>query len=234
MRSGRIGRTVLALTLAAGALVGLVARNASAGVVVCQRKSKITLRDGSCKPKEQTVQLEGGSIDTSTLGQVPSAGTAASATAADTAATAATATTAGTAASATTAQTADDAGLLDGLDSTAFQGRIRWAHVSSGGASILSQSGGISLVTEPITGIVVLDFGTDLRGHGILATVRNGLTQRGWAQVSICGFDNAGGPETTLCNVGGDVADTTNELAVAIVDHDGNAVDRNFYVAVFP
>src|SRR6188508_1685986 len=152
MRSGRIGRATLALTLAAGALVGLVVRDASAGVVVCQRKSKITLRDGSCKPKEQTVQLEGGSIDTSTLGQVPSAGTAASATAADTAETA---TSAGTAASATTAQTADDAGMLDGLDSTDFQGRIRWAHVSTGGASILSQSGGISIVTEPIAGIVV-------------------------------------------------------------------------------
>ena len=226
-----LGRIALALTVAAGALMGSVGRDAQAGVVVCQRKSKISLREGTCKPKEQAVQLEGGSIDASTLGQVPSAGTAASATAADTADTA---TTAGTAASATTAQTAGDAGLLDGLDSTAFQGRIRWAHVSSGGAEILSQSGGISLVTEPITGIVVLNFGADLRGHGVLATVRNGLTQRGWAQVSICGFGNGGGTETTLCNVGGNVTDQPNELAIAIVDHDGNAVDRNFYVAVFP
>jgi hypothetical protein len=222
---------VVGVTVAAGALVGPVAGDAEAAVVVCQRKSKIRLRDGSCKPKEQAVQLEGGSIDTTTLGQVPSAATADSAT---TAGTAGAATTAQTADSATTALTAGDAGLLDGLDSTALQGRIRWAHVASGGTSILAQSGGISLVTEPVTGIVVLDFGQDLRNHGIIATVRNGLPNRGWAQVSICGFPNGGGPETTLCNVGGDVTDMPNELAVAIVDHDGNAVDRNFYVAVLP
>ena len=224
-----IGRLAAGLTVAVVLTVSLV--EAQAAVVVCQRKKTIRLREGSCKPSEQPVRLDGASVDPATLDQVPSAGTAGSAA---TAATADNATSATAADTATTAENAANASLLDGLDSTAFQGRIRWAHVASGGSSILSQSGGISLRTEPITGIVVLNFGEDLRGRGIIATVRNGLTARGWAQVSICGFNNGGGPETTLCNVGGDVDDMPYELAVAIVDHDGNAVDRNFYVAVLP
>ena len=169
-----IGRLAAGLTVAVVLTVSLV--EAQAAVVVCQRKKTIRLREGSCKPTEQPVRLDGASVDPATLDQVPSAGTAGSAA---TAATADNATSATAADTATTAENAANASLLDGLDSTAFQGRIRWAHVASGGSSILSQSGGISLRTEPITGIVVLNFGEDLRGRGIIATVRTGLTARG-------------------------------------------------------
>ena len=234
MRRGMlaVGHVVLVVVVMTAATLG-TAGEADAAVVLCQRKGKIRLRDGSCTPKEQLVQLDGASVDAASLDQVPSAAAADSATSAGAAASAATAASATTADSATTAATAADAGLLDGLDSAAFQRRVRWAHVSNAGV-ILAQSGGISVVTEPIAGIVVLDFGEDLRGKAVVATVRNGLTNRGWAQVSVCGFGNGGGPETTLCNVGGDVADVTNELAVAMIDENGTGVDRNFHVVVLP
>ena len=231
MRGGMfaVGHVVLVVVVMTAATLGTTGE-ADAAVVLCQRKGKIRLRDGSCTSKEQPVQLDGASVDAAGLDQVPSAAVADSATSAGAAASA---TTANSATTADNALTAADAGLLDGLDSTAFQRRVRWAHVSNAGV-ILAQSGGISVVTEPIAGIVVLDFAEDLRGKAIVATVRNGLANRGWAQVSVCGFGNGGGPETTLCNVGGDVADVTNELAVAMVDENGTGVDRNFYVVVLP
>lgn len=219
------------VAMAFGIAVGPAASDADAAVVVCKRKQKLRLRENACKPNEQAVQLGGDAVDPATLAKVPEATTA------DTATTAGSATSCDTATSATsadTAGTATDAAMLGGLPPSAFQGRARWALVASGGTEILVQSGGISIVAEPVAGIVVLDFGEDLRGRGVLATVRGGLTAKGWAQGAICGQGNGGGPQTSTCNVGGDVADVPSELAIATVDPDGNAADRSFYVAVLP
>jgi hypothetical protein len=90
-------------------------------------------------------------------------------------------------------------------------------------------------VAEPIAGIVVLEFGEDLRGRGVIATVRGGLLNKGSAQVAICGGATVGGsPEVSFCNVGGDVQDAPTELAIATIDETGAAVERAFYVAVLP
>jgi hypothetical protein len=212
----RIG---LALVLAvAGTLATPPAVDAAA--VLCQRKAKLRLRDGACKPKETPVQLAGTSVETATLGQVPSAAQAAAADSATTT---------------QSAETAADADLLGGLAPESYQQRIRWALVSADGLTIIGQSGGIAIVAEPVTGIVVLDFGEDLRGRGLLATVRGGLANKGWAQAAICGGGTLPpNPETSFCNVGGSVQDVPNELAVATVDDTGAAVDRSFYVAVVP
>jgi len=191
--------------------------SADAAAVVCQRKAKVRLRDGACKPKETEVRLAGSSVETETLEQVPSAAQADSSGAAD------------------SADTAIDAENLGGLPPDAYQQRIRWALVSADGATIIAQSGGISPVVEPITGIVVLEFGEDLRGRGVVATVRGGLSNKGSAQVAICGGSTIGGnPEVSFCNVGGDVQDAPTELAIATIDETGAAVERAFYVAVLP
>jgi hypothetical protein len=186
----------------------LPVESADAAAVVCQRKAKVRLRDGACKPKETQVQLSGASVEVPTLEQVPSAAQA---------------------------DVALDADHLGGLPPEAYQGRIRWALVSADGTEIIAQSGGITPVAEPIAGIVVLDFGEDLRGRGVVATVRGGLLNKGSAQVSICGGATLGAhPEITFCNVGGDVQDVPSELAIATIDENGTAVERAFYVAVLP
>jgi hypothetical protein len=215
-------RTVIAALTLAVVLPPGAAPDVDAAVVVCKRKQKLRLRETACKATEQPVQMAGDAVDPTTLPEVPAA------------AHADTATTATSATSAASAGTAGDAALLGGLPPSAFQGRIRWALVAAGGTEIVTQSGGFTLVAEPVLGIVVLNLGEDLRGRAVLATVRGGLTNKGWAQVAICGGGNGGGAETSLCNVGGSVTDMPNELAVATVDPDGNAVDRSFYVAVLP
>lgn len=184
---------------------------ADAAVIVCKKGKKLLLREDACKgTKETQVELSGAGIDVSNLPAVP---TATSATSAE------------------TCESATDAGTLDGLDSADLL--PRWATVNTDCSEIIAQSGGISIVEiTPITGICVLDFGSDLRGHGVAATVRGGLTNVGWAQAGICGAPD-GGPETSNCNVPG-AANTPNELAIARVDADGNGADRTFYVAVLP
>jgi hypothetical protein len=175
--------------------------------VLCKRKNKLTVRETACKTKETPVQLAGSSVDASSLPKVPSA---------------------------TAADGATDADTLDGTDSAEFQGRIRWALVAADGSEILAQSGDISLIAEAITGVYVLEFGEDLRGRGVVATVRGGITNKGWAQAAICGGGNSGGPQTSTCNVGGSVTDMPHELAIATFDPDGTSADRSFYVAVLP
>jgi hypothetical protein len=187
-------------------LVGPAAHSEGAAVL-CKRKNKLTVRETACKTKETAVQLAGSSIDASSLPKVPSA---------------------------TAADAAADAATFDGKDPTDFQGRIRWALVAADGSEILAQSGDISLLPEAVTGVYVLDFGEDLRGRGVIATVRGGITGKGWAQAAICGGGNSGGPQTSFCNVGSPVTDMPNELAVATFDPDGTSTDRSFYVAVLP
>jgi hypothetical protein len=203
---------MVVLVVVLGALVG-TAGESDAAAVLCKRKSKLILRETACKARETAVQLDGASVELSTLPKVGAA------TQAD---------------SATQAVSADDADTLDGKDSGELQGRIRWALVSLDGSQILAQSGGISILAEALTGVVVLDFGEDLRGRGVLATVRGGLTSKGWAQAAICGGGNDGGPQVSFCNIGGSVTDMPNELAISTIDPDGNAADRSFYVAVLP
>lgn len=199
-------RKAITVLFVVSVLVGAATRSEGAAVL-CKRKNKLTVRETACKTKETEVQLAGSSVDASTLPKVPSA---------------------------TAADAATDADTLDGNDSAEFQGRIRWALVSADGSEITAQSGDISLITDAIAGVYVLDFGEDLRGRGLIATVRGGINGKGWAQAAICGGGHSGGPQTSFCNVGGLVTDMPNELAVATFDPDGTSTDRSFYVAVLP
>ena len=79
------------------------------------------VRDGAIRGKDvRDGALTGGDVDEATLGKVPSAASADTATSATSAGSALTANSATTAASAGSADTAGNAGLLDGIDSTGF------------------------------------------------------------------------------------------------------------------
>jgi hypothetical protein len=206
----------IAVALAAGLLAAAagIPGDADARIIVCKRKNSVKLRVGTCKGKEEVAQLNGSAVDVAELAKVPAA------VAADGAATAA------SAAAAASAET------LDGLDAAAFGRVVRWALVAEDGASIIAQSGGITIVPEAATGIYVLDFGANLLGQGLVATLHGGASARGGISASICGGP-AGGAETSFCNLAG-VANTVNEVAIATVDETGTSVNRSFYIAVLP
>jgi hypothetical protein len=139
-----------------------------------------------------------------------------------------------TATSAANAVNAANADKLDTLDSTAFQLKARWALVASTG-TIISQSGGISVVGTTGSGGYYLDFGAPLTGKGIVATIRYhqaGPSLRGQVAASICGF--VGGTETDAVACGGSGTNDANHLWVITDDGTGTQTPRDFYVAVLP
>jgi hypothetical protein len=73
------------------------------------------------------------------------------------------------AANALNSGSARSADTLAGSPPTAFQGRIRWALVSSTGA-VVDQSGGIASATHPGAGLYVVDFGASVAGKALLVT----------------------------------------------------------------
>jgi hypothetical protein len=67
--------------------------------------------------------------------------------------------------------------------------QTRWALVNMANEKVLKQSGGISVDaadSDPGSGVIVLDFGTDLRGRALIVSVGSGSTG-GTAAVTICG-----------------------------------------------
>jgi hypothetical protein len=89
---------------------------------------------------------------------------------------------------------ADNASTLDGLDSTDLQPMRALVKGSDG--SIIAQSGGISAV-RGYTGGQYLDFGTDISGHGLVATLQ--WANGGFISAAVCGGNT---DETVNCVVG--------------------------------
>ena len=118
---------------------------------------------------------------------------------------------------------ADNADTLDGLDSTDLQ--PMWALVKGSDGSIIAQSGGIS-ATHGYTGGQYVDFGTDVSGHGLVATMQWGHS--GFISTAICG---GGADETVNCVVGDN---TTDWVFVQTLDEAGSGVDADYYIAVLP
>lgn len=75
----------------------------------------------------------------------------------------------GTVPHATTADTASNANQLGGLPASAYQQRIRWATVASDG-TILEQSGGITVT--PFGNEYYVNFGSSVLGHGVMVSGR--------------------------------------------------------------
>jgi hypothetical protein len=89
------------------------------------------------------------------------------------------------AANALNSGSARSADTLAGSPPTAFQGRIRWAVVSSTGA-VVDQSGGIASATAHTSGspTYVIDFGADLSHKALLVTPNGASPQPVSAQLT--------------------------------------------------
>jgi hypothetical protein len=152
--------------------------------------------------------IGGGQIDESSLGKVPSAGNADS------------------------ASSAGNAGLLDGLDSSALQRPPRWALVAADG-TIEDQSGGVQVAFHDVKGTYILDFNAPVRGKLILGMVAyEGANDLGDVHASACG------PGELEADCGGEVpgADGSGEHVLAFTAAE-TGVGGNpdpFYLAVFP
>jgi hypothetical protein len=193
---------------------------AHAAAVICKHKKKLVLREGSCKSGEQALSIAGASVDVVSLPKVPAAAQADSA---------GTATTAGSADSADSADTADS---LGDFTASEFSPPLRWAFVTSAGVIAASSDSDVTVVQETTTGITVLDFGDDVPGNGLVATLSGGASNRGMIQASVCGGPD-GGAQTTNCNIDGP-DNVPSEVAIVTLDTSGVLADRAFYVAVLP
>lgn len=175
--------------------------------------------------KKDTVT--GTQVKESTLGTVPSATSAGKATTADKAILADSAGKAGTA---TTATTADNALALGGLPPAAFEPKSRWALVdatgATGTASIVAQSGGISLTTD-IGVFTYLNFGSSQANTHISVSYGklSGASTEEFVQTGVCGVA-AGGPAGVICIPGG-----TNNPNHIVVWHNEDAF---YYIVVSP
>lgn len=167
--------------------------------------------------------VTGTQVKESSLATVPSA------TDATNASHAASATTATNATNATNATTAANANALSGLPASSFEPRTRWAIVdatgATGTASILAQSGGISVASD-IGIFTYLNFGSSqanthiLTSYGKLSSDDSKDVQSG-----VCGAA-AGGPGGVGCVVLG-----TNNPNHIVVEHD---TDSLYYIVVSP
>jgi len=178
--------------------------------------------------------LTGGQIKESSLGTVPSANkanTASTATNADTASKADSATKADTAAKATNADNATNAAnanALDGLSSAAFEPKSRWAVVdatgATGTASIVAQSGGISVASD-IGTYTYLDFGSSQANTHILTAYGRLTSDEAPLTTGVCGGSGSG-PSGVTCVVPG-----TNNANHIVVHHNESAL---YYIVVSP
>ena len=102
----------------------------------------------------------------------------------------------------------------------------KWALVKSDG-TIVAQSGGITLTSKPGTGQYILDFGSPVTGHLIIASSAHAsdLSFRGTVSAGPCG----GTAEGSVCPSGND----TNHVRV-FTDNPGESAteDHSFYIAV--
>ena len=101
----------------------------------------------------------------------------------------------------------------------------RWALLDAAGASIIAQSGGISIVSHPFTGEYILEFGSNLIGKAIMVTPSgrdNAFT--GGVSAAPCGTNTQSYPNCS--------AQPTTRLHVFTSNESGAAANRSFYVVV--
>lgn len=103
---------------------------------------------------------------------------------------------------------------------------MKWAVVRADGG-IVVQSGGITLAAKPGAGAYILNFGSAVTGHPILASgayAADPGDQRGETTAGPCG----GGSEGATCTT----ANTSSSVFVQTRDNGGTPADHAFYVAV--
>jgi hypothetical protein len=152
--------------------------------------------------------LGGREINEGRLGTVPSARTASSVRTAKNAVNAQFATTASVARSADNAINAGNARNADtvgGFSAGAFQPRVRWALVASGGAGAAAH--------VPGSGVYVVDFGSTVSGQGVFVSPNGGNADPGATGAG------SGGP-------------TGTQVLVQTFNAAGAPHDEGFYVAV--
>jgi hypothetical protein len=92
---------------------------------------------------------------------------------------------------------------------------------------IVSQSGGITLAAKPAAGQYILNFGSAVTGHPIIASgaeAADNSDQRGETTAGPCG----GGTEGVTCSS----SDNTNSVLVQTRTSAGTLGDHAFYVAI--
>ena len=102
----------------------------------------------------------------------------------------------------------------------------RWALVRPDGG-IAAQSGGITLAAKPAAGQYILNFGSAVTGHPIIASgaeAADTADQRGETTAGPCG----GGTEGVTCSS----SDNTNSVLVQTRTSAGALGDHAFYVAI--
>jgi hypothetical protein len=103
---------------------------------------------------------------------------------------------------------------------------VKWALVRPDGG-IAAQSGGITLAAKPGAGEYLLNFGSAVTGHPILASggyAGDTGDQRGETTAGPCG----GGAEGRTCPS----SDNTSTVFVQTRDSSGTPANHSFYVAV--
>lgn len=103
----------------------------------------------------------------------------------------------------------------------------KWALVRPDGG-IAAQSGGIVLAAHPSTGVYILNFGSAVTGHPLLASAGyagDDGDQRGETSAGPC----AGGSEGRTCPTG---FDTTSHVFIQTRTSGGTPGDHSFYVVL--
>jgi hypothetical protein len=109
---------------------------------------------------------------------------------------------------------------------------IEWALVSGATASIIEQSGGISVTSRAAPGAYYINFPSPVTGHAISSLTWDGTFPGAGISIAPCGGGGAGAPPDTLeCVVPG--TNDTHHVFVATVNKEGTEVDKTFYIEVF-
>ena len=124
---------------------------------------------------------------------------------------------------ATNATNAADADTVDGMDAADLM--PMWALIKGSDGSIISQSGGITAV-RGFAGGYYVDFGADVKGHALMATLQ-------WPSAENISAAICGGPtdETVTCVVGDDDSES---VYVRTTDSAALGVNADFYITVLP
>ncbi len=130
-----------------------------------------------------------------------------------------------------TATSATNAAQLEGTPGTGYQKRTMWALVNGLGTQIVAQSGGIS-IQDHVKGGTWLHFPQPVAGKAILASAWEGEEfGKPILQGAPCGFVNpAATPDSVPCAKG---TNTTSDLFLEM-DDGGAPADITAYVAVIP
>lgn len=170
--------------------------------------------------------ITGASLNLSSIGTVPSATKADSATKAETA------TKADSATKADTATTASNSNALGGQPASAYQPRTQWAFVKSNG-TVLSQSGGISVLSHNVNGGNYVDFGQSVVGKSIITSARY-LDPNIGSQGAVITAEPCSGPLNTFPCLFSGTFENPNVAFVLTANSEGDGEPFGFSILVTP